>query len=563
MRDLYAKKYTILINDEPLHLHLKNGRVEKAKFMNKKVVFELDRNTIDKIRSYPSKVVNGANFEKNEAFTKPLSKMLSQQLDLAMVKKDKKTMSRFAQSDLIPDEQREGFIEALNSHIGIRGMIKDILNDANQLVQRLANKVDKYFDRLNDKVVNKKLDEHLEKFQQKELNRLDINAAKNFNGVKIDGKLMQKAEDFIQKNKTLWNEIKNHETFDEAYPPHREALQSFLKESVENGYTAQEAGQAFFKASAAFEKEKLAKSYFDMEKSKQNVEKELESYKFKEASKNESLNDFLQLQKNVTKTEALDLLIENKEYQTLDNDKQMEFENNHLFNDKQFVQTSESVLKNRSTEIKAIATEIKTPEPQYFSFTKEAVENDWKIAQAENRTSEISTEKFMSLSAVKFGGVSKERLNNWRTQMEEMRAKGKNVPSEKKVQQFIDGTLNNAKRLEEKGFLKENKQGEYSFAGTEKREKLYKDIKAKEHQYDLKERVQDLSSEKSFEKLIQKDGTIDIERLNAYANKLHEIAKLAQKQQESKKVDLTRADLRSDTIKLQNTKTQNQRRERG
>ena len=562
MRDLYAKKYIILINDEPIHLHLKNGRVEKAKFMNKKVVFELDRNTIDKIRSYPSKVVNGANFEKNEAFTKPLSKMLSQQLDLAMVKKDKKTMSRFAQSDLIPDEQREGFIEALNSHIGIRGMIKDILNDANQLVQRLANKVDKYFDRLNDKVVNKKLDEHLEKFQQKELNRLDINAAKNFNGVKIDGKLMQKAENFIEKNKALWDEIKSHKTFDEAYSPHREALQSFLKESVENGYTTQEAGQAFFKASAVFEKEKLAKSYFDMEKSKQNVEKELESYKYKEASKNESLNDFLQLQKNVTKTEALDLLIENKEYQTLDNDKQMEFENNHLFNDKQFIKTSESILRNRSTEIKAIATEIEAPEPQHFSFTKEAFLNDWKIAQAENRTSKIPSEKFMNLSAIKFEGVSRERLHNWQIQMNEMRAKGKNVPSREKVIDFISGTLNNAKRLEEKGFLKENKQGEYSFISTDKKKELYKDIKAKEHQYDLKERVQDLSSEKSFEKLIQKDGTIDVERLNAYAGKLYEIAKLAQKQQENKKVDLTRTELRSDTKKLQNTQTKSQGRER-
>ena len=224
---------------------------------------------------------------------------------------------------------------------------------------------------------------------------------------------------------------------------------------------------------------------------------------------------------------------------------------------------SDNLLKDRSQEIKAIAKEVHTPEFKHYPFTKEAVNNDWKIAQAENRTSEIPTEKFMNLSAVKFGGVSKERLDNWRIQMAEMRAKGKDVPSAEKVEEFIDGTFKNAKRLEERGFLKENRSGEFEFVNKDKRRELYIDIKTKEHQHDLKERVQDISSEKSFEKLIQKDGTIDVERLNTYAAKLNEIAELAQKQQQGKKVNLTREDLRSDTKKLQNAQTQSQGRDRG
>ena len=559
--DLYAKKYTILVNDEPIYLSIKNGKVKKAKFMGKRVPFELDRQVVDKIKSYPTKIVNGANFEKDEAFTKPLSKMLSQQLDLAIVKRDKKIMSRFAQSDLVPVEQKDKFIEAINRKTGIRRVLNDVLNATNNLVQGLAKKIDRYFDKLNNKVANKKLDTHLEKYQQKELNRLDINAAQNYYGANIDGKLLLKAEEFMEKNEALWDEINSIKTFDEAYPPHRKALQTFLKQSVENGYTVMEAGHAFFKASEELKFQRLALKYAKTQEAIVNVESELKKYKLKEAAKNETLEDFKLLSLNKTREEKLDLLIENKEYQSLPNEKQIEFENKFIF-DKASEIMDKVILNDRAKELNNIA--VVANKNRYFSFTKEAVENDWKIAQAENRTHKIPSEKFMNLSAIKFNGVSKQRLENWQIQMNEMRAKGKNVPSEQKVNEFIEGSLNNAKRLEQQGFLKEKEKGEFEFVKESKKRELYQQVKNKEHQYDLKERVQDLSSDKSFEKLVRDDGSIDVEKLNLYAKKLNEIAKIAEKQQERKEknVNIGRSEMRSDTKQLQHSQTKSRGHER-
>jgi len=62
--DFVAKKYTVLMNNEPVDLWLKNGKVKKAEFMQKRIPFELDKKTINLIKDQPAKIVNGGLFEK-------------------------------------------------------------------------------------------------------------------------------------------------------------------------------------------------------------------------------------------------------------------------------------------------------------------------------------------------------------------------------------------------------------------------------------------------------------------------------------------------------------------
>jgi len=111
-----AKKYTILMNNEPIDIWIKNNEIKKIKL-------DLNEATIKQIQSFPTKVVNGANFENNLNFTQGMSKMMSQQLELAISKNDKKTLSRFARSDLIPENIKNNFMEAVNRQNGLRGML--------------------------------------------------------------------------------------------------------------------------------------------------------------------------------------------------------------------------------------------------------------------------------------------------------------------------------------------------------------------------------------------------------------------------------------------------------
>lgn len=94
--ELIAKKYTILVGEEPITIWAKNGKVKKALFMDKKVPFELSKEALDIIKNQPSKIVNGAVLKDNEDFTRATSKMFNQQLKTAMQKNDRVIMSRFA-----------------------------------------------------------------------------------------------------------------------------------------------------------------------------------------------------------------------------------------------------------------------------------------------------------------------------------------------------------------------------------------------------------------------------------------------------------------------------------
>ena len=105
--DFIAKKYTVLMNNEPVTLWIKNNQIKQAKFMERKVSLDLNIDTIKQIQDHPTRIVNGANFSENIDFTEKISKMMSQQLELAVAKHDKKTLSRFARSDLVPENMKE------------------------------------------------------------------------------------------------------------------------------------------------------------------------------------------------------------------------------------------------------------------------------------------------------------------------------------------------------------------------------------------------------------------------------------------------------------------------
>ncbi|MDO8454959.1 MAG: hypothetical protein Q7S59_10355, partial [Sulfurimonas sp.] len=197
--DFIAKKYTVLMNNEPIEVWIKNEEIKKAQFMNKKIALDLSQETIRQIQDNPSRTVNGNNLISNSDFTKNVSKMMDSQLNLAIAKNDRKTLSRFARSELVPDANKEAFIEAVNRQSGIRGVLTRAVNKTNSIFQNLAKKIDRYFDKVKENVANKKLDKYLEEYQLKEFNKApplkDINLSQH-----VNPKLAELAEEFVKKN---------------------------------------------------------------------------------------------------------------------------------------------------------------------------------------------------------------------------------------------------------------------------------------------------------------------------------------------------------------------------
>ena len=138
--EFIAKKYTVLMNNEPIEIWIKNNQIKQSRFMEQKVKLDLDLETIKQIQSFPTRVVNGANLQENKNFTQATSKIMSQHLDMAIAKNDKKTLSRFARSDLVPESSKENFIEAINRPNGLRGLLVKAANKTNAIFQNLAKK---------------------------------------------------------------------------------------------------------------------------------------------------------------------------------------------------------------------------------------------------------------------------------------------------------------------------------------------------------------------------------------------------------------------------------------
>ena len=546
--DFYAKKYTVLMNNEPVEMWIKNDEIKKSKFMDKEVdLSNLNKETIAQIKDNPTKVVNGNNLVDNKNFTSNLSNVVDSQLTLAIQKRDMKTLSRFARSDLVPEPHHKNFLEAINRPTGIRAIMTNTVNKINQKVHTIANKVDNFLVDARERVANQKLDKYLNSYQLKEFNKAPamhtLDLSKN-----LEPNLLQLAQNFV-KAKDI-NDLTDNKVEDKILQ------EEFFKQATRNNHSLDDAKTALFqevlknknneKAIETVEKvSNQEKIISDMKATIDGLQRELENQKLKEAIKNETLEDFKVLTKNMDAVAKVDLLVENKEYQKLNESEKLKVEDQLLFSkeqtlDKTFERASET-MNEKAIETKAIADELKntTLKP----IDKQELNENWKVAQAQNRNQEIPSQKFMNLSAVKFDGVSKVGLENWGKSVGEMREKGLNVPSAEKVNQFIDSSLKNAQNLEKQGTLIQTSKDEYKFANETEKEKLYNQEMKKEQTLDMKEALKSLASEAAFEKIIDQNGNINVDRLMDYSRKLSEVSTQLQQEQKANNVNITAEDL--------------------
>ncbi len=560
-----AKKYTILMNNEPLDIWIKNNEVKKAYFMDKKVALNLDKEVLDKIKDHPTKIVNGANLTDNMEFTKSVSKMMSQQLDMAIAKNDKKILSRFARSDLVPTNQKDNFIEAINSPTGLRAVATKAINKTNAIFQRLAKKIDRYFDKVKDKVANKKLDKYLEEYQLKEFNKApplkDIDLKQN-----VNAKLKDMAEDFVKQKGIKY--LSDEKTSSKLYQ------NEFMQKAVIAGLSAVEAKTAL--AQEVYKNqtnEQIESKLNEMQQVKETIQikdttiedlkKQLEVYQIKEAGKNESLEDFKLLTKDINAVDKIDILLENKEYLNASNEEKLKIEEKHLY---------QEPLQERAAEVKEIAVEVVKPIEKETVYERNAIvdfnsqpiknelNNTWKDLQKINREQQAQNRDFMNISAVKFGGVSKTQLEKWQNF-----AVSKGADKEV-VQKYMDASLRNAEQLKAAGVFKEVSQGEFKFKDQYAKEVLFKNVdKTNEEiaqlnkgvqkeitlnpQNELKERIADISSDKSFEKLLNENGQLDSQKLHQFADHLQNLATQLHTQEKANTVTM-------DDIKIAQSATQ-------
>lgn len=551
MRDFYAKKYTILMNEEPIDIWIKNDEIKKSMFMNQKVSLDLNKETIAQIKDAPSKVVNGNNFTDNINFTKSVSKMMSQQLDMAMAKRDMKTLSRFARSDLVPASSKNKFIETISQPRGLRGLLVRAVNKTNSIFQKLANKIDRYFEHKKDNILkDSKIDKHLAEYQLKEFNKapplsqIDIHK-------RVNPKLSELAEDFAN--------VHDIDSLSDSKINDKVLQNQFLEKTTQLGFSAIDSKTAL--AQIVKEKE-ISQNYKESlknshEEATKNLQAELKVFKIKEASKNENLSDFKTLTQDMNAVDKIDILIKNKEYLSMNETQKLETENKYLY--------AKEPLQERAVEAKTIAQVIDKPKEVQTVYernstlnfnqkdTKEQVSQKWSELQKINRAEQAQNRDFMNVSAVRFGGVSSKSLESWKNKADE------NGIDKEVTQKFVDATLRNARELTKIGILKET-QGEFKFVDNFAKETLFKNLdqpveKIKEANQgkavqvemnpksNLQERVQDISSEKSFEKLLNSEGQIDSQKLHQFAEHLQNLATQLHTQEQANKSAITKDDV--------------------
>jgi len=541
--EFIAKKYTILMNNEPIEIWIRNNQIKQSKFMEQKVKLDLDLKTIKQIQSFPTRVVNGANLQENKNFTQATSKMMSQHLDMAILKNDKKTLSRFARSDLVPESSKENFIEAINHPNGLRGLLVKAVNKTNAIFQTLAKKIDRYFDKVKDKIANQKLDKYLEEYQLKEFNKApplkDLDLKQN-----VSAKLKDMAEEFLKE--------KNIKDLDDEKISSKLYQNEFMQKAAISGLSAIEAkialAQEIHKNQS---KEQIETKLSEIQNIKKNIKvrdttiadlkKQLEVYQIKEASKNETLEDFKLITKDINAVDKIDVLLKNTEYQKASNEEKLKIEDKYLY--------SQEPLQERASELKVIANELpKTQEVIYktiykrdttFDFNSEPIKQElnqkWSELQKINREQQAQNRDFMNISAVKFNGVSTSQLSKWQD------IAIKNGGNAEVVQKYVDASLRNAEQLKQAGVFKEVEKGEFKFTDQFAKETLYKNIDKTNKQIaeankgnesninfnpkeELTQRVKDLSSEQSFAKLIGQDGSIDSQQLHKFAEHLQKLS---------------------------------------
>ncbi|MCD8477808.1 MAG: hypothetical protein LRY68_07860 [Sulfurospirillum sp.] len=116
-----------------------------------------------------------------------------------------------------------------------------------------------------------------------------------------------------------------------------------------------------------------------------DLKAKLEIHELKQASKNESLEDFKILSQKLLPMERIDILVENKAYNALNEYEKQAFEDKHLFNVEPIQERAEElkalvdVVKTTPThEVKEIIFE-RNPKIDFSSEkTKEAINTTWK-----------------------------------------------------------------------------------------------------------------------------------------------------------------------------------------
>lgn len=553
--DFISKKYTVLMGNEPLELWLKNGQVQSAKFMDKKISLHLDESAIKLIRDNPTKIVNGNNLTGNENFTKTVSKMMSSKLELAIAKNDKKTLSRFARSDLVPENMKLNFIQAINRQNGLRGVLTRAVHRTNVIFQNLAKKIDRFFDKVTDKVANKKLDPYLSKYQLQHVNKAPPLNEQDVRG-HVDPKLMVLAEEFF-KQKGLDKRLFDPDRLSDSI-----ILNEWLDKAVSKGFDLKDSKIALYKVETKANLEANTDLLFekagevsDLNRTIRDLKDRLHTYEKVEASKNTTIKDFETLSKDLSAVDKIDVLAANKEYLSMSPEEQTKFEDLHIF--------KYEPLKERLAEIQAIQKELKEPKVEtiidrtptvdfYDKAIQGKITEEWQKQQTINRESASPTRIFMNFSAVKFGGVSKPALDKWAL------AAKSNGAEAAIVDKFVDASLRNAKELEKIGIFKEQAPGEYKFVDNFAKEALYKNIDKTVAQIseankgiqkevsinkdEIKERVAHMSSEQSFKDLLNSSGELDSKKLYDYAQKLQSVA-AALHEKESPSIAVTREDL--------------------
>jgi len=567
--DLIAKKYTVLMNDEPIDIKIKNGKVVNAKFMDKKVDLSLlNVNTLNQIKDNPTRVVNGNNLIDNKNFTATVSKMMSQKLDMAISKNDKKTLSRFARSNLVPDNMKDNFLEAVNRPTGLRGLLINAANKTNNIIQKMAQKVDNYFDRVKENSLsNRNIDKYLEKYQMKEFNKapplkdLDLNQS-------VHKKLVPLAKEFVRNNNIT--ELSDNKLGDKLLQD------EFMKKAARMGLNPIEAKTAL----AQTVQENQHKEVYDINVEKlstqnnkindmsaiiKKLEEKIDVYAKKEAAPNQSIEDFKALTKGMNAVDKIDILLENKAYQGMSETQKLAFE------DKVLVEKKDTIHE-KAQEVKEISKKLVQPlkqnsaEPEVIMdrtptinlkdpAVKKEMMNTWKELQSVNQKSAEPNRNFMNISAVAFGGISTKSLDKWSE-----KAKANGVDPEI-VEKFKEASIRNAKELEKAGILKQSTVGEFKFVDKYAQETLYNNIektveqietknkgtevyalheKAKE---ELTERIKDLSSEKSFERLINKDGKLNPQELHKFAEHLQTLSMQVKLEEKANNVNIDKNDL--------------------
>lgn len=362
MIDLWAKKYTVLMGNEPITIWIKNGQIKKSVFMENPVALNLDSEAIAIIRDQPTKILQADTLKNSENFKYETSKMLSSKLELAIAKGDKKTMSRFARSELVPENMKENFIEAINAPTGLRKILKNAIDKTNSIFASYVNKINKFFDRITHKVVNQKLDKYLDEYQLKEFNKAppleDLDLSKN-----VNPKLADMAQEFIQTNGVL--EIGDTQTKDKN-------LQNlFYTQTALMGYTVAEAKLALFKTVEQNQmKTDLREQTTGQTKAldaNATLQKQIEQLQaqianFEKLSKtsisNNTLINFKKMSLGMTQSEKIDLLVENEEYLSLSEEDKSKVENEFIFEPEQ----EKITLQEKGEEIGAIAKELQSPQ---------------------------------------------------------------------------------------------------------------------------------------------------------------------------------------------------------